>query len=104
MEINSVTRTVKVTISNTEILMFFVRAVSGDAKNARDSRDATAKEWVCYKALGHLVGISDTDAVKIANAGAKKENRITTEEFRRWLPTVFAEFARAMMRADDEAR
>ena len=95
MKINTTTHTVEVTISNATALGIFIRAVYGDAKAA------TGKERIFYKALGHLVGISDVDAVKIANGYAKKENRITTEKFRRWLPTVFAEFARAMLEADN---
>ena len=95
MKINTTTHTVEVTISNATALGIFIRAVYGDAKAA------TGKERTFYKTLGSLVGIYDIDAVKIANSHAKKENRITTEEFRRWLPTVFAEFARAMLEADN---
>jgi hypothetical protein len=84
-------RTVKVTIDNATLLNLFVGAVYGDAK------DAIGKDRTFYKAFGSLIGISDVEAVKIANNLARKENHITTKEFRRWLPTVFAEFARVML-------
>ena len=90
MKTNTITKTVEVTISNT-LLNLFVQAIYADAKAA------TGKQQTFYKALGSLVGISDVDAVKIANSTAKREDRITTDEFRRWLPTVFAEFAQAML-------
>ena len=99
MKINTVTRTVKVTISNAEILKFFVRAISGDAADALKS---SGKQRTFYRALGHLVGISDENAVQIANSGVKRREYITVDEFREWLPTVFSEFARAMMEANDD--
>lgn len=93
------TRTVEVTISNAQLLSLFVRAVAGDAY------DAAGKERTFYKALGHLVGVSDVNAVGVANTyHATQENQITVEEFREWLPTVFAEFARAMLETNDETR
>jgi len=92
MEINTVTRTVKVAIDNATLLHLFVGAVSGDAIKS------TGKEQLLYRAFANLIGISDVDAVKIANDKyAGGENRITTDEFRRWLPTVFAEFAQVML-------
>lgn len=91
MKVSTITKTVKVTIDNATLLKLFVGAVYGDAKKA------TGKDKTFYKAFGSLVGISDVEAVKIANSLAKKENRITTKEFRCWLPTVFAEFARVML-------
>lgn len=97
MEISTVTKTIEVTISNATTLDIFVNAVYGDAKNAID------RQRTFYKAFSSLIGISDVEAVRIANGlTRKKENRITTEEFRKWLPTVFAEFARAMLEANDE--
>lgn len=96
MKTNTVTRTVKVTIDNATLLNLFVNAIRNDATAS------TGKDRTFYKALGNLIGISDVEAVKIANGYAKKENRITTEEFRRWLPTVFAEFARVMLEGNDD--
>lgn len=96
MKVNTITRTVEVTISNAQLLDLFVSAVYGDAVGS------TGKDRTFYKAFGSLVGISDVEAVKIANNLAKKENRITTKEFRRWLPTVFAGFARVMLETGDE--
>lgn len=94
MKTSTVTRTVRVTIDNATLLDLFVNAIRDDAMTS------TGKGRTFYKAFGSLVGISDVEAVKIANGYAKKEDRITTEEFRRWLPTVFAEFARVMLEAD----
>lgn len=96
MKTNTIARIVKVTITNRELLVLFVQAVGGDAV------DSTGKQRTSYKALGHLVDISDTDAVVAANRDATKEDRITVIEFRQWLPTIFAEFARAMLEMDDD--
>ena len=89
MKVNTITRTVE--IDNTTLFNLFVSAVYGDAKAS------TGKNQTLYAALGYLVGISDVDAVKMANSGVKKEHRITVTQFRKWLPTVFAEFARVML-------
>ena len=91
MKPNTTTKTVEVTISNAAVLKIFVQAIYSYAKNS-DGKDQTF-----YRVLGSLVGIADVEAVKIANSYAKKEERITTDEFRKWLPTVFSEFARAML-------
>ena len=99
MKINTITRTVKVTISNAEVLKCFIQAVAGDAVAASESG---GKQWAFYRALGHLIGITDVEAVNRGNYDIMdKENHITVEEFRCWLPTVFAEFARAMLEVSD---
>jgi len=96
MKINTITKTVEVTISNVTLLRLFVDAVYGDAKVA------TGKDRTFYKAFGCLIGIKDIEAVKIANKSTRgKENRITTDEFRKWLPGIFSEFARVMMEATE---
>lgn len=89
MKVNTITRTV--TIDNATVFRLFVNAVYGDAKAA------IGKDRTLYTALGSLVGVSDVDAVKIANDRAKEENRITVTKFRKWLPIVFSEFARVML-------
>lgn len=89
MKVNTITRTI--TIDNATAFRLFVSAVYGDVKKA------TGKDLILYKAFGSLIGISDVDAVKIANNNTPKEYRITVTEFRKWLPTVFAEFARVML-------
>ena len=96
MKVNTIARTVE--IDNATIFNLFISAVYGDAKASTD------KDRTFYRALGYLIGISDVDAVKMANNRRPKENRITVTEFRRWLPTVFAEFARAMLETNDETR
>lgn len=94
MRVSSITETV--TISHERLFNLFVGAIYGDAKTS------TGKNRTLYAAFGCLVGISDADAVKMANDNVKKEYHITVTEFRRWLPTVFAEFARATLEANDE--
>ena len=94
MKVSRITKTV--TISHEQVLRIFTNAVYGDAKRA------SGKDLIFYKAFGSLVGISDKEAVEIANHNTKKEYRITVTEFRRWLPTVFAEFARVMLEADSD--
>ena len=96
MKVNAITRTI--TIDNATVFRLFVNAVYGDAKAA------TGKDKTLYTAFGSLVGISDVDAVKIANDRAKQEDFITVTQFRKWLPTVFSEFARAILKASDETR
>lgn len=92
MKVNTVTRMIEIEIDNVTLLSLFVEAVYSDAK------DSTDKDRTLYRALGYLVGISDVEAVKMANSlTAEKENHVTTKEFQRWLPIVFAEFARAML-------
>jgi len=94
MKVSTITGTV--TISHRQLFDLFVAAVYGDAKKA------TGKDRTFYVAFGHLVGISDVDAVKIANENTKKEHHITVTEFRKRLPVVFSEFARAMLEANDD--
>jgi len=97
VKVNTLTKTVEVTISNMQILDIFIDALTDDA------RLSFGKERTLYKAIGCLIGIGDVEAVKIANNHtAQKEHRITTDEFRKWLPTVFSEFARAMLEANDD--
>ena len=95
MKISTITKTVKVTISNAEVLRHFVKALAGELKASEGQQRAF------YCALGHLVGISDVEAVKRGNEmpSVKEDDYITIEEFRCWLPTVLAEFARAMLEA-----
>ena len=98
MKINTITKImkkVKVTISNAALFDLFIDAIYDDAQNA------TGKDLTFYNALGSLVGISDKEAVEIANHNTKKEHCITVTEFRRRLPTVFAEFARAVLEGND---
>lgn len=92
MKVSTVARIVEVTIDGKTLFTLFANAVWGDAKVA------TGKDRTFYEAMGSLVGISDVEAVRKANGNAlDKEAHITTDEFRKWLPTVFSEFARAML-------
>ena len=95
MKVKTVVETVKIPLSRERLFDLFVEAVYDDATAAR------GKDRTFYKAFGSLVGISDKEAVEIANHNTKKEYRITITEFRRWLPTVFAEFARVMLEGND---
>lgn len=94
-KVNTITRTIEV--DNAALFNLFISAVYGDAKKS------TGKDRTLYQALGSLVGISDNNAVALANSGVEKEDRITVTEFRRWLPTVFAEFARVILEENDGA-
>lgn len=44
-------------------------------------------------ALSYLIGITDVEAIKIANARAKEHGQptITVTQFREWLPTALSE-------------
>ena len=92
MKVSTITRTV--TVSGATLLNLFAGAVYGDA------RSATGKNRTFYVALGSLVGITAEEAVKKANRDLAKVHRITVIEFRKWLPTVFSEFAREILEAD----
>lgn len=83
----TIKRQVMVEIEESEMLFFLSRALYERARAAK------GKRLTFYVALGHLVGITDKEAVKGANDKATKENHITVTEFRRWLPEVVSRFA-----------
>lgn len=70
-------------------MQFFIDALAPDAK-ASEGRERTL-----YLAPSWLVNRTDVQAVAIANRDARNHARetITTDEFRKWLPTVFSAFA-----------
>jgi hypothetical protein len=92
----SIERLVKVTISEAELLNFFVASLKPDA------RASEGQERTFYHALSHLVGISDVEAVKRANKQARSEGlpTITVAKFRKWLPQVFSQFAAFALYSD----
>jgi len=81
------TKTVTVEISGQEFVASLVASLYPKAKNSQ------GKERTLYYAFASLVGCSDVEAVRIANRQADKEGlpRISTAEFRRWIPTVLSE-------------
>lgn len=89
MSNKELTKTVRVVISYKDLLDFFGEALYLEARTSED------KERSFYYALGFLVGVSDVQAVKMANRKARKQGleSITTDEFRKWLPKVFSRFA-----------
>ena len=80
-----------------DFLLDFVEAIRPTAEAS------TGKERRLWAALGHLVGISDEEAVQKANHqdgwGLHPQDdvigsdAITVAEFREWLPCVFSDFA-----------
>lgn len=82
-------KTIHVQIEDSEFLAWFVAAIWPDA------RAATGKDATLYRALSFLVGITDEEAVAIANGKihASGGERITVTEFRKWWPQVFSDFA-----------
>ena len=86
------TMTAKVSISGRELLLLFLDAIRPEAEAA------TGTEHTLWHAFGHLIGISDVEAVERANEECPDGMfPITIEEFRQWLPTVFAQFAEAVV-------
>lgn len=83
----TITRRVTVEIKESDMLQFLGNALS-DRVKATDGKRATFRY-----ALSRLVGITDKEAVRVANGGAEKEDRITVSEFRCWLPEVISRFA-----------
>ena len=89
-----INKTVKVNmqIEGSEVILWVVNVIRDLAVESQDD------DYIFFTALGHLVGISDVEAVKYANSVADRKNlpHITTREFRRRLPgvmsKVFAEF------------
>ena len=64
---------------------------------------STGKQATLYRALGHLVGITAQEAVKIANRKTeKKEDRITVTEFCRWFVAMFSEFAASVIKGEND--
>jgi len=86
------TVTVEVSISGRDLLLLFVDTIKPEAEAA------TGKEFLCWRAFAHLIGISDAEAVEAVNEEYPDGMfHITVEEFRQWLPTVFAQFAEAVV-------
>ncbi len=87
------TRTVKVTISNRELLDFLVAALW------RVAQASEGKKRTFYYALGHLVGITDVEAVRLGNKRAKKKGlpTMTVTQFREMLPQVLSDFAASVL-------
>jgi len=77
----------EIVVEKAELLQLFIDTMRSEAQAA------SGKECTCWVAFAHLVGIPDVQAVKVANNAVDPSNRITTDEFRRWLPTVFSKFA-----------
>jgi hypothetical protein len=88
----SITRSVQVEIEEKELLHFLTDALYQRAKIA-----AKRRFWI---ALGNLVGITDVEAVKIANREPLDEPSLTTAEFRKQLPIVISKFAAEVMKKD----
>lgn len=82
-----ITRRVTIEIKEREILQFLADALS-DRVKATEGKRLTFR-----RALSRLVGITDKEAVRMANESVEEENRITVTEFRRWLPEVISQFA-----------
>lgn len=84
------TRTVKVTITHSELLNFFVDAVAGHAQASE------GKQRTLWQALAFLIGITAKETVKKANQTARQKGQetITLAEFRKWLPEAFSQFAK----------
>lgn len=79
---------ITVTIEGDELLNLLVSVLWPKAKSA------TGKDRTLFSALGRLAGISDVEAVKLANRKADKgwcRDSISVTEFRRWLPQILSE-------------
>ena len=94
----TVTRMVQVEIDSVELFEMFISVLS---KHAQES---TGKQRTLYSALGYLraddvpSGQSDVDAVRIANGLFKdKQDHVTVDEFRKWLPCAIAIFGTEML-------
>lgn len=80
------TKTIRVTIDSNQFTDLLVAALFGHARSAADG------EYTCFRALGCLVGVSDVEAVRMANKEAKITGHptITVAEFRKWLPALLS--------------
>ena len=90
------TRTVKVTISDNELLNFLVTALW------RMVQTSERQERTFYYALGHLVGITDVEAIRLGNEKAKDEGlpAITVAQFRKMLSQALSDFAASVLNED----
>ena len=101
MKTSTITKIIKakMTIFNADVLSHFIRAL------ADEIRVSEGKQRTFYYALaGHLTGVSNMSAVESANnlTDVEDEDHITPEEFRCWLLTTFAEFARVMLEMNND--
>ncbi len=82
-----ITKRVAVTIAEEELVGLVVKALYPPAM------ETMGRERTLYRALAHLVGLTDVEAVKEANYLAKHSpggTAITTDDFRKWLPQVLS--------------
>lgn len=94
-----ITKRMVVTIKEEELVGLVVKAIYPDVS------PAMGKEWTLYRALSHLTGCTDVEAVRAANRLAKLscEPTITTDDFRKWLPKVLSKaFAKLLGQGEGE--
>ncbi len=94
-----ITKRVTVTIADKELVGLVVKALYPPAMGVAGC------ERTLYRALAHLVGMADVEAVKEANRLAKyspHEPSITTREFRVWLPQVLSAAFAKLLGGEDE--
>ena len=82
-----ITKKVTVVIENEEFIQLLIEALAPKAKSAK------GKEQTLFRALSYLVGRSAVEAVRMANKYAADNQlpRITTAEFKKWLPEMMSE-------------
>jgi len=88
-----VRRTVEVPISDRDLLLLLTSRLSSMLS------PTSGKQRTFAYALGNLIGITDEDAVRIANDRAVEESKptISLEKFREWLPKTISAFAAEVM-------
>ena len=90
------TRKVKVTVSARELLTFLTTALWQMAQVSE------GQGRTFYYVLGHLVGTTDVEAVRLGNEKAKDEGlpAITVAQFREMLPQTLSAFAASVLNED----
>lgn len=82
-----ITKKVTVVIEDEEFVRLLIEALAPKAKSAK------GKELVLFRCLSYLIGIPTVESVRMANKYAANIQlpKITTDEFRKWLPEMLSE-------------
>lgn len=93
-----ITKKVTVTIEGRELVRLLLEALRPKAQSSED------KEQVLFRALSNLIGCPATEAVRCSNKYADSHAlpRITTDEFRKWLPEMLSETFREFVEKEKQ--
>jgi hypothetical protein len=88
----------RISVDPADMLRFFaamVRKSVRDKRRGKISDAVRAREDFCYRVLNVIIGnddMTDVEAVKIVRDRQDATVSVSVNEFRKWLPTVMADF------------